>query len=744
VSVSTAFDQLHPLMQRWVWQQGWPSLRDVQERAIPAVLTPDQDVIIAAATASGKTEAAFLPLLSQLLEAPAAPAAHIICISPLKALINDQETRLQSMCHLPELPVVAWHGDVAMSRKQRFIAAPRGVLIITPESLEALLVNRGQAVLRQVFRGTQAVVIDELHAFIGEERGKQLQSLLHRIEILAGKPLQRVGLSATLGDMGMAASFLRPAGDRHVEIVVAAADGGSLKLQVRGYEVTAPRVTDEDARAMEQKGKTVGLEDVVPGNVLAIAQDLYRTLKGRNNLAFPNSRRSVEVYSDLLRLMCDKEGRPNEFWPHHGSLAKDVRSDAEAALKDKHQAATAIATSTLELGIDVGDVHAVAQVEVPPSVASLRQRLGRSGRRDGNAILRAYCSELPLGQAEDPSDRLREGLVQTTAMVNLLLEKWCEPPHATGMHMSTMVQQLLSLIAERAGVLPGEAFRTLVTAGPFHGLDAGDFAGLLRHLAEKELLIQDAQGRLHHGPVAERAVNNFEFYAAFASQDEYQLQATTGRHLGSLPLDKPVTAGDHLVFGGKRWKVMQLDPAKKVITVMPAAGARPPAFGGSGMAPVHERVRAEMRELYESTTEPGFLNASAVELLREGRESYRYFGLSGRTMVPYGGGTLLFTWKGDLLDGALALMLCKGGLPAQSRGLAIEVSGDVHATRSALERLALAPVPTPQSIAALVTNRVREKWDWALPDDLLNKAYASLWLDVEGAHQWCVDRLASD
>jgi ATP-dependent Lhr-like helicase len=740
MGISASFDQLHPLMQRWVWQQGWPSLRDVQEQAIPAVLGHDQDVIIAAATASGKTEAAFLPLLSRLMNAPPAPAANIICVSPLKALINDQETRLKSMCHLPELPVVAWHGDVPMHLKQRFIAAPRGVLIITPESLEALLVTRGQAVLRQVFRGTQAIVIDELHAFIGEERGKQLQSLLHRVDALAGRHLQRVGLSATLGDMNMAAGFLRPAiAKRRVAIVVAASEESKLQLQVRGYEFSPPRLSDEDARAQEQAGKPVGLEDVVSGNVLAIAQDLYRTLKGRNNLAFPNSRRSVEVYSDLLRGMCEKEGRPNEFWPHHGSLAKDVRTDAETALKDKHQAATAIATSTLELGIDVGDVHAVAQVEVPPSVASLRQRLGRSGRRDGNAILRAYCSELPLSQAEEPADRLREGLVQTTAMVNLLLGKWCEPPHASGLHLSTLVQQLLSIIAERSGILPVEAYRVLVTTGPFSGLQTSEFGELLRHLATKDLLIQDPQGRLFHGHVAERIVNNFEFYAAFASQEEYQLQAVTGRKLGMLPLDKPVTPGDHLVFGGKRWRVTQVDITKKIITATPSAGARPPAFGGSGSAPVHERVRNEMRQLYESTDVPSFLNTGAQALLAEGREAYRYLGLTSRTLVPFGSSTLLFTWKGDLLDAALALMLSNGGLPAQSQGLCIEVQGDGHTTRAALSRLACAPAPEAHTIAALVANRAREKWDWALPDELLNKAYASLWLDVPGAHAWCVD-----
>jgi ATP-dependent Lhr-like helicase len=203
-------------------------------------------------------------------------------------------------------------------------------------------------------------------------------------------------------------------------------------------------------------------------------------------------------------------------------------------------------------------------------------------------------------------------------------------------------------------------------------------------------------------------------------------------------LDKPVAPGDHLVFGGKRWKVLQVDATHKRITVTPAAGARPPAFGGSGTAPVHEEVRREMRRLYESDEVPAFLNAGARDLLAEGRAAYRSLGLAGRTLVPFGSSTLLFTWKGDLLDGALALMLSNGGLPAQSRGLCIEVQGDVRATRVALGRLADATVPPAHAIAALVSNREREKWDWALPDELLNKAYASLWLDVAGAHGWCV------
>jgi len=205
--LSASFQLLDERIQRWVWQKGWTNLRDAQERAIPALVEADQDVIIAAATAAGKTEAAFLPILTHLLHHEPAIGC-VLYISPLKALINDQWDRLGSLCEELEIPVVPWHGDIAASRKQRFLKNPNGILLITPESLEALFVNRGHS-LAGLFACLRYVVIDELHAFIGSERGKQLQSLLHRIEAVVNRKIPRVGLSATLGDMGLAANFMR-------------------------------------------------------------------------------------------------------------------------------------------------------------------------------------------------------------------------------------------------------------------------------------------------------------------------------------------------------------------------------------------------------------------------------------------------------------------------------------------------------------------------------------------------------
>lgn len=525
-TLSSSFQLLDERIQRWVWQKGWTNLRDAQERAIPALVEADQDVIIAAATAAGKTEAAFLPILTHLLRHEPAIGC-VLYISPLKALINDQWDRLGVLCEELEIPVVPWHGDIASSRKQRFLKNPKGILLITPESLEALFVNRGHS-LAGLFASLRYVVIDELHAFIGSERGKQLQSLLHRIEAVVGRRIPRVGLSATLGDMGLAANFMRQNDSISIKPIVSGSSGQGLKILVRGIEQSAPLI-DPKKNTPEAE-----LEDLVKGGDLIIADHLFKTLSGSNNLVFPNSRRGVEIYSDLLRRRCEREGIPNEFWPHHGNLSKDIREQTEQALKAGDRAATAICTSTLEMGIDIGAVKSIAQIDSPPSVASLRQRLGRSGRRDGeSAILRAYCIESPLKPDSGISDKLREGLIQTVAMIQLLLANWFEPPRTSGLHASTLVQQLLSIIAERGGVTVAQAWKLLIEEGAFGAMSRTDFFALLKELGTRDLIAQDGNGLLLHGGRGGKLVNHYEFYSAFVSEDEFRV-VCEGKALGSL------------------------------------------------------------------------------------------------------------------------------------------------------------------------------------------------------------------
>ena len=229
-------DRLAPPLQRALWELGWTGLRDSQAAALPLILDTQDDVVISAATAAGKTEAAFLPLLTRLWNATqptsgadsaAVVQGVILYVAPVKALINDQVERLQHFCERMDIPVYPWHGDVAQTGRKRFFASPRGVVLITPESLESLLFRRGAAV-PQIFAALQAVVVDELHAFMGNVRGRQLQSLLHRLEARLGRRVQRIGLSATLGDMGLAADFLRPGLGQAVKLIVSAAEKRSL------------------------------------------------------------------------------------------------------------------------------------------------------------------------------------------------------------------------------------------------------------------------------------------------------------------------------------------------------------------------------------------------------------------------------------------------------------------------------------------------------------------------------------
>lgn len=741
---SKSFELLDERIQRWIWSEGWAELRDAQERAIPALIGADKDVIIAAATAAGKTEAAFFPILTNLMRARD-DGGLVVYISPLKALINDQFGRLARLCELLEIPVWPWHGDVSASVKAKFLKDPSGVLLITPESLEATLCNRGFYVGR-IFAGVRYLVVDELHAFIGSERGKQMQSILHRIETSVGKPISRIGLSATLGDMNIAAEFLRPRGGADVLIIESKSDGRDLKLQIKGYEDIL--VTDNAAISQQLPNASdspAADKNSEPSVELAIARHLYGVLRGSNNLVFPNSRQKVEKYTYLLRRMCEDEHVPNEFWPHHGSLSKEIRTDTEAALKAKERPATAICTNTLELGIDIGAVKSIAQIGSPPSVASLRQRLGRSGRRKGEpAILRGYCIEQPLSSRSSAMDELREGTFEATAIVLLLLDGWFEPPVASGAHFSTLTQQLLSLISQHGGITAADLYVTLCVNGPFTNISKDAFANLLRELGKRELIQQESSGVLLHGRVGEKFVNHYSFYSAFATEEEFRVVSGT-TVLGTLPITTTVQPNDFMLFAGKTWRIESVDESSKSIYVVRHHGGRAPAFGGSGGV-VHDMVRQRMKELYLQGDLPAFLDATATRFISEGRAAFARFSLSQRSLVQNGNCAILFTWRGDRVNEALAMMLKRGGFNANISGPAVEIlqiePARVSEMLDYLDDITSGPVLSPRELLQQAQNLEREKWDWALPEDLLQISYASLHLDVEGAHDWAREFLA--
>lgn len=718
---SQAFFLLDEKIRRWIWDQGWTALRDAQEQAIPPILAGDTDVIIAAATATGKTEAAFLPICSRLL-AKENQTACVVYISPLKALINDQFSRMEQLCERLDIPVHPWHGDISGSKKGKFRKKPTGILLITPESIESLFVNHGTGI-PQIFGNLLYIVVDELHSFIGSERGQQLQSLLHRIEFAIKRRVPRIGLSATIGDMHLASEFLRPDSETETEMIVSTATGQELQLLLKGYVRILPVMALEETQDGEQQD----------GCLLEIGNNIFKTLRGSSNLFFANSRKRVEYFSDFLRNKCDEHHLPNEFWPHHGSLSKELREDAEAAIKDKSRPMSIICTSTLEMGIDLGSVVSIAQVGVPPSVASMRQRLGRSGRRDGDpAILRIYIQEKELTEKSSLSDCLRTSLVQTIAMVRLLLAKWYEPPPSGGPHLSTLVQQTLSLIAQYGGIKAVQAYNILCKNGPFPLVDQQMFCEFLRCLGDQHLIMQANDGLLLHGQQGERIVNHYSFYTAFATPEEYRL-VSGERTLGTLPIDRPVTVDSYLIFGGRRWLVVEVDSPKKVIVLKPAKGGKLPEFDGQ-TGKVHDRVRQEMFEVYTEKSVPVFLDAQARGLLTEARENFNRLGLAQTRLLPQGSTIYLFCWMGDWVLDTLVAMLHAKGMKATNEGIAIVIyNSSPDEVQKCLCALLKEGLPDSYKLARSVANKATEKYDLFLTDELLSADYAASKFDAEGA-----------
>ena len=712
------FNRLAQPLQRALWERGWTGLRDSQVAALPLILDTHDDVVISAATAAGKTEAAFLPLLTRLWQDKEPSSGLVLYVAPVKALINDQVERLKLFCERMDIPVYPWHGDVGQTSRKRFFADPRGVVMITPESLESLLFRRG-ADLRHIFAKLQAVVVDELHAFIGNVRGRQLQSLLHRMEAQLGQRVQRIGLSATLGDMELAAEFLRPGRGGAVHIVATTGEKRNIQLAVKAIlQPSTVTQTSQDAH-------------------WTIADELFERLRGANYLVFPAGVGLVEFYADALRKRCENAGLPVTYFPHHGRLAKSEREETETELKRGNLPVSAICTTTLEMGIDIGAIKGVVQIGAPQTVASLCQRIGRAGRRDGDvAVLWQYCIADTLSPGADCVDSLYADLVQAVAVIQLFLAKWYEPPLVGALHYSTLIQQILSLVGERHGTTAVQAYLMLCKTGPFKGISEANFIALLRAMAAKDLVMQDANKVLLHGTRGERMVNHYTFYAAFPDSEEYRLRHG-GKELGTLPMPGTSAPGDVITFAGRRWSIEDINHEKRLVNLATSSmGKLPQTLRIDSL--VHRRVREEMRIVLAGNDIPVWLDTTACSLLGDAQRQFKALKLDNNRFVIDGHTVYLFVWEGDQLQSALVVLLRSFGLDAKNSGICIEIS---HATRELVEQrlleISAQPCPTADSIVRRRDVTGSEKWDWVLPDDLFVASYASRALALEEAHALC-------
>ena len=717
---STGFDRLAEPVRRWIWHKGWNSLRDIQERAIPVLLNGDRDVIISAATAGGKTEAAFLPLISLILERPGEGGFDLVYVGPLRALINDQFERLDDLCDRAELPVHPWHGDISQGAKARARKNPRGVLLITPESLEALFVLRGLEI-PTLFMSARAIVVDELHALLDTERGVHLRSLLTRLELAVGRRIRRVGLSATLGEMALAREYLRPEAPEAVTLLESKSDSQVLKVQIRGYLRRRHRSASD-----EEDGDETAAQRAVAGH-------LFSRLRGSRNLIFAGARKGVEWYADALREMSEKARLPVEFFPHHASLSREHRIDLEKRLKT-HPATTAVCTSTLELGIDIGDIACVAQIGAPFSVASLRQRLGRSGRRTGqSAVLRMYAIESAPSADSHPLDRLHLGLVRSIAMVELLIEGWCEPPAPQALRLSTLTHQVLSVIAEHGGVSAKRLYATLCERGPFRRVAPRLFARLLKQLGRPDvaLIEQAPDGVLLLGRQGERLVEHYSFYAVFRTPEEYRIIAD-GKPLGTLPVVMILAPSMTIIFSGRRWRITEIHDEDKVIEVIADRVGRPPPFGGDGGL-IHDRVVEKMKGVLSGADLPAYLDESAARLLEDARSECRRLNVVRRPICELGKRScLIATWTGTVKTSTLALALRAMGYTAETHDgfLNVNYKEDAEPVEAALEEIARSGPVSADSVLSGKGNFMTEKFHPYLSLDLLLEDATSSRIDL--------------
>lgn len=717
-SDASSFDKLHPEVQRWIWDNRWTELRDIQSQAIQCLLGNDSDVILAATTAAGKTEAAFLPILSQIASLRC-ESFSVFYISPLKALINDQFRRLESLCESLDLPVIKWHGDASAAEKERAQKNPRGIVLITPESLESLLVRRGPHV-RRLVQDMKYIVIDELHAFLGSERGVHLASLMKRLDAQVGRSIRKVGLSATIGDFAEAKRFLNPVSPDDVNLIHSTVGNPELKLQVRGYREPDPNWENkkpETDRLSSAKSRMVG--------------HIHDVLRGKKNLIFGSSRKVVEYVADALLQLSEQRKVPNEFFPHHGSLSKTLREDLESRLKDGELPTSAVATTTLELGIDIGSVSSVAQIGPPASIASLRQRIGRSGRRAGEAsVLRIYVEEPDRPREDNSFERLRLGIVQSIAAINLLLAQWIEPGSNSGQHFSTLLHQTLAVIRERGGARADELFALLCGPGPFAQVSKGEYVTILKAMKDTSpsLIEQSPDGLIMLGRLGEIITDRFDFYAVFMADEEFRI-VSDQKTLGTLPILNPLREGDYVIFAGRRWIVLGVDDRAKVVTVEAAPAGRIPIFPPQEGHPLHDRLVAEMRSIYQTDTTYSFLDTTAKVLLQEGREAYRALELNAQRLLNIGDTVFMFLWRGTMATETMKLALAMHDIRTKTCSIGLMAE---HCERQkfeiALSRIFESP-PSAHELALFAQPLRRQKYDEYLPDTLLQGSFARSQVD---------------
>lgn len=490
----SVFDRYAPFIQDYIYDHQWENLRSIQVGAAEVIFNTDENLLLTASTASGKTEAAFFPILTLLAEDPPA-SVGCIYIGPLKALINDQFLRLNELCEQGGIPVWHWHGDVAQGHKAKLLKHPSGILQITPESLESMLLHK-HAAIPKLFGDLRFVVIDEVHSLLRGDRGGQTLCLIERLSRLAGVNPRRIGLSATMGDPEKTGEFLSLGTGRRTLIPKIDAPASRWRLSLEHFYV-------KDAQAGEGKEAVPALPepeaatDRPPADADPGLGYIFAHTRGKKCLVFVNSREECETVTATLRRYCEENREPDRFLIHHGNLSASFRETAEELMKDESLCLTTVTTATLELGIDIGRLERAFQIDAPWTVSSFLQRMGRTGRRGAPPEMWFVMREdEPEARAMLPST-IPWKLLQGIALVQLYVEeKWVEPPRLNRLPYSLLYHQTMSTLASCGELSPRALAERVLTLSYFRRISQADFKCLLLHLLSTDHIQRTEQGGL--------------------------------------------------------------------------------------------------------------------------------------------------------------------------------------------------------------------------------------------------------
>jgi ATP-dependent helicase Lhr and Lhr-like helicase len=561
------------LQEAIVSRLGWSSLRPVQDLAGQALLD-GKNAVVLAPTAGGKTEASIFPLLATLIQQEP-QTVGLIYIAPIKALLNNQAERLGLYTEMVGLRRFLWHGDVKDSQKRAFIKEPTAVLMTTPESLEVMLLS-AKVPHEKLFGDLRAIVVDEVHALAGTDRGAHLMSVLERIARYTPNDIQRVGLSATVGNPTEILKWLQ----------------GTSKRE--GCVVDPPKVpSPKDLRIYLRE--TLG----------AIATDASKTGQEKKSLFFCQSRALAEEIAERMR------NRGTDVFVHHSSVSLEERTAAEARF---HRGSNAciVCTSTLELGIDVGDLDLVFQANAPSTVSSFLQRLGRTGRRSGQrANTTFFCENI-------------ETVLQSIAIIELAKSGWVESVPTQNRAWAVLVHQLLALTLQFGAISPERCWEQLSVVPDFSGIRYDEFQTLIQHMIQEDFLFI-AGGLLSMGNKSERVFgrkNFMELYAVFSSPIFYKVKTESGYEIGVLEqsfVDTLVDEVSAFLLGGRAWLVMHINHEERSVRVIQAPRGKKPSWGGFAPQLLSFEVCQKISEIVKTQSSFPYIDAIAQAALDECR-----------------------------------------------------------------------------------------------------------------------------